>query len=240
MALAARLLKTADTEPQIPRVSDDPQYAEASALLAAFRERFERLGREKERLGLEYHFRSRLKGGGTGEDTASDAALRWRLEKLQAEPTLSASPPPSSAAVTPAIVAGLEVLKGRTVAPPPDHGERVEELDRQAAVILSAIDAQQLVVDAIADELTYKFAKQLQPEWNALQLEFYRAAQRLCQVTRQVQDFRRATLAAGIRSRSDVLLTPNVRAPLMLGSEDDWHSEITGWRRILESWGLLK
>lgn len=238
MAPAARLLKSADAEPQIPRVFDDPEYAEAAGLLVAFQSRYQRLEREKHRINLDRHFRIRLKG----EDTHADKPLRAKLAELEAEPPL-ASPPlsPRTAAASPATIAlAIDILNGATIAPPPDYPDRVAELDRQQAVIWQAIAEQQAVVDGIAEDLTYKFAKQLQPAWNALQLEFYRAAQRLAQVTRQVQDFRRATLAAGIRSRSDVLLTPNVRAPLMLGSEDDWHSEITGWRRILESWGLLK
>ena len=57
------------------------------------------------------------------------------------------------------------------------------------------------------------------PAWNALQLQMYRSAQELARNVRRVRDLRNRVNAAGFRSRSDILLTPNVRAPLMLGDE---------------------
>jgi hypothetical protein len=165
--------------------------------------------------------------------------LRMRLAQLHTDPPLTPAASPSPAAPSPAIAAGLEVLAGKPVAPPPDHQARLLEIDRQIAALGAAMMEQAEVCEEIAGALTLDYAQRLQPAWNQLQIEMYRAAQELARSTRRVREFRAKITAAGIGSRSDILAMPNVRAPLMLGDESVYDSEISGWRRILERLGIL-
>jgi hypothetical protein len=234
--LAAALTKSEPAEVVIPCVADDPTFAAAAELLSAFRTRLERLNRERMRLILERE----LDGKPVDPKSETDATLRRRLAALRADPPLLPHALPAMPGATPpAIALGLEVLAGNAITPPPDHAARMREIDRQIDALGPAINEQGAVCDALADELTLRYARQLKPAWDALQLEMYRAAKELSRATRRVQDFRVAITGAGIRSRTDILAMPNVRAPLVLGDETNFDSEISGWRRILERLGIL-
>ena len=68
-------------------------------------------------------------------------------------------------------------------------------------------------------------------------LEMYRDAQQLSRTTTKFRTFRAHLMEKGIRTAT--LRSVNVISPLQLGAEEDWQSEISHWRRTLESWGLL-
>ena len=93
-----------------------------------------------------------------------------------------------------------------------------------------------LVNDHAAD-LAAEYGRELLPRWNAMALEMFRAYQEAARITTRFRAFRAEVMQAGIRT--EILKSPNVSAPLQLGSEDDAYSQITSWRKILESWGLL-
>jgi len=227
-------------EVTIPRLIDDPTFAKATELWTALRDHESRLERYKLQLQLEQHFGDRL----ASSDSISDRDLRKRLVGLQAEQPIAAqSAVPKAvdrpAGQSPAITRGQEIMNGAPVAPALDYSAKMLGVERQITAITEAIGAQTAVRDEIAGELTLQYSKQLKPAWDALQLELYRAAQELARTTRRVQDFRASITAAGIMARSDILAMPNVRAPLMLGDETVWDSEIATWRRILERLKIL-
>jgi hypothetical protein len=219
----------------IPRLADDPQYAEATTLLSNFTDRLDWLRREKDRVDLDHY----LSGREVNPKSETDRSLRARLALLNshaaAAPVALAAPD----APSPAIALALSVLAGQPVAPVLDHKAQIAEIWRQIDAIEAAIREQNEVCENIAGELTLRYAKQIKPAWDQVQIEWYRAAQELARQTKRVHQLRAAITAAGIRSRSDVLAMPNVRSPLMLGDETNWNSEIAGWRRILEKLGIL-
>ncbi len=238
--LSTRTARPDPAETVIPQLRDDPEYAAAAALLAAFRDRLAQIERDRQIIDYEAHFAGRA----PESDGESDAQLRRRLAELRAAAQGVAPVAPVAAAKSPApspaIAAARAMLAGEVVPAAPDHRARLLQLDHDRAIVMAAITAQTEAVDAIAGELTLKYATQLRPAWNALQLEMYRAAQELARSAARVREFRAAITAAGIGSRSDILAMPNVRAPLILGSESQFDSEISGWRRILENMGILK
>jgi hypothetical protein len=229
-----RLLRDA-AEVTIPRLLDDAGYAAEVDLLTSFRDRAERLEREKQRLDLENYF----VGKSPDPKSPQDSAMRARLALLRADPPLTPVTSPSPAAPSPTIAAGIEVLAGKPVAPPPDHRAKIQEIDRQITALKAAIMEQTEVCERITGELTLEYATRLRPAWNQLQVEMFRAAQELARSAKRVREFRSAITAAGIQSRSDILAMPNVRAPLMLGDESVYDSEISTWRRILERLEIL-
>lgn len=235
MALAARL-RSNDDDLDVPQVADDPDYARAAAVLTAFVEHAEGLRQERRRLQLEGHFQNRP----ARDNSPADQGLLAQLIALRSLPPLSPTPTPAPASASPAILAGLAVLAGEPVVPKPGLQEQVQLVDRQLAVLSDACRAQQEIVDAIRDEVSARYAKQIKPRWDAIVLSMYRDAQQLARSTAEFRDLRAKIVRAGITGNSVVLRAPNVRTPLVLGSETDWGSEISTWRRLLESWGLLK
>jgi hypothetical protein len=103
----------------------------------------------------------------------------------------------------------------------------------------AAIEEQTAECDRIAGDLSFRYSTELRPAWDRLQIEMYRAAQELVRSAARVRAFRTEMIAAGITPASQVIRMPPIRAPLFLGSESDWDSEISGWRRQLEAWNLL-
>lgn len=229
---------TAETlEPiDVPDLRADPRYIAAASLLAEFRARHERLEQERIRLAIEHQ----LRGKAPDEKSPADAQLRDRLAVLQALPPLPVAAAPGAAHAGDRIAKGKAILNGETVAAPADHSGKMAEIDRQLEAIREAIFEQSEVVNEIVGQITLEIATDLKPQWDALQLQWYRSAQEFARVTAQVHDLRARIVAAGILSRSDVLAMPAVRSPLILGSETSYDSEISHWRRILETLGILR
>jgi hypothetical protein len=169
------------------------------------------------------------------------SSFRDRLIRLQqALPPLPAGGEAGSTTDTnDAIARGVALMAGYAAPKPQDHATQIADIDRAITVMHDAVIAQTEVVDEIHQQLTLEIANDLKPEWDALQLLWYRSAQDFAAMTRRVQDLRIRITAAGIGSRSDLLAMPNVRSPLMLGDETVWDSEISTWRRILERLGIL-
>jgi hypothetical protein len=116
----------------------------------------------------------------------------------------------------------------------------MNEIDHEIIAIRAAIFAQVEVVDGITSDLSYEASKQLRPEWNRLQLVMYRAAQELAAATDRVRAFQTAIISAGIKPHNNVIRAPNSRVPLLLGSETEFTSEISSWRRTLEALEILR
>jgi hypothetical protein len=242
MALAAKL-RTAfaqDDSPaaRMPRVVDDARFAAASALLRTFTDHLALLERQRMRLILERE----LEGKAVDPRSANDAGLRARLASLRADPPLvpaASGRTPLPHAPSPAIAAAIAIVHGAPLAAVPDHGAQLAEIDRRHAAIREAIFEQTDECDRIANELSFKFCLELQPRWDAAQVRMFRAAQALASAAQHVRDLRRDMVDAGIRPLSQVIRMAPVRSPLVLGSEMDWNSELAGWKRLLDSWGLL-
>jgi len=232
-----RDLITPDTAPEftVPRLADDPEYAAAAALLAAFRERCERLKVERDGRDLEKY----LAGRDVDSRSTTDVQLRKRLAAFLALPPIGVAPEGFAPAEFPALRLGLAILAGTPAPAPLDHEARRRELDNQIDTLWAAACEQHEIVEELASRLTLEIATEIKPVWDALQVEMYRAAQELARCARRVREFRSEINSAGVRECSHVLSMPNVRSPLILGDETQWDSEISGWRRILEAKGLI-
>jgi hypothetical protein len=222
----------------VPRLADDLEFAAESDRGRAFTVRLERLKTERNGRILEYQ----LSGRQANPKSTSDTDLRTRLAAFLRLPPIestSTTVPTADPSESPAIQAALQVLNGKTPPPVLDHAARLAVLDREIAALELGIRAQNEIVDDLADTLTLKYAQQLKPAWDRLQVEMFRAAQELSRAAGRIQNLRARIVQAGIKSRSDILATPNVRAPLQLGTETEWGSELSTWRRLLEQWGLV-
>ena len=235
MALLSRTKTPQPDDERVPNLRADPRIVPANELLGAFNARMDLLQRAKLRIGYEQHFGSRL----PEDDSDHDKPMRLKLQELQRDPQISSLSLAGPDAPSGPVALGLEILNGKPVPAPMNVADRVRDIDQQIAALQEAVRAQTEICDAIAATLTVEFATALKPRWNEIQLEMYRAAQELARSARRVREFRAAIVAAGIGSASTILSMPSVRAPLILGDESDWSSEIAGWRRTLQVLGII-
>ena len=235
MAILQHLRRPDPASTPIPKPCDDVQFAAAAQLLAAFHDRRGRLMEERERLELE-----RVLSGDRQAYAGNEPALRARLAVLhQATPHLAAPPMPAAPGASLAIQRGLGVLNDQRIAPAPSRANILEQLDRDLGTLAEAISEQRQIVERSGDELTLKFLPQAREASNALNLELYRACQEVCRSVQRLRDFHARIIDAGHSPRSDMIWVPPVRSPLALGSEAEWGSEISGWRRLLQDRGVL-
>lgn len=221
---------------EVPNIYADPRLAPAFELLAAFNAKSHQLENARQVLVAE----NVIRNSSAGPASSTGIAQRAHLARLLSdEPSSVPVVPAAPDTPTKVLLDGLAILRDAPFTPLPDYAGQLAAADRGLAALRLAIAAQRDIVDAIIDELTFELYTKLQPKWNQLQLQFYRDAQQLARSTARIRELRNRLTTAGYRSRSDLLLTPNVRAPLMLGSETSFDSEISGWRRILEGWKIL-
>jgi hypothetical protein len=139
----------------------------------------------------------------------------------------------------PAVRLGLEVASGAKVTKPADRQKRLNELRDTLDILDTALSAQNVVLVAIREELSYKVNQELREAHNDLLRQQLHAAQSLAAVTEAERAMRASILAADYDVLAHVIIVPAVRAPLMLGSEQDLGSEISVWGQILKTNGVI-
>jgi hypothetical protein len=234
VALLSRQPKSSDI--RIPDLRSDPRLAPAAELLAAFRAKAEQLICKRKRLVLERLLADRA----PDPRSSDDVTFRMQLAALRAEETPSPAAP-TDPGIAPSKVAldALAVVRDLPFTPPPTHEGQMAIIDRQLAALDAGIREQTEAVAQITGEITYEISKTLKPVWDEIELARYHAAEEVSRAERRAREFVAKLIAAGITPRSDVMGSFNARGPLMTGSESDWGSEISMWRRFLEQKGIL-
>jgi len=224
--------------PQVMPLGDDAEYAAAVKLLTALKARETRRQEELERLALESHFENRPNGTSDGP---RDARLRERLTKLQALPAYwRGNDDPAPLDIPPvALARGVALLRGEDVSPEMSRAERLARLHREGQTLDEAIRHQDGVVERRRGDLSHEVCQGLKAHHDTVLLEFYRAAQALSAITDKEREFRAAVLMAGYEISPHVISPPFISAPLLLGSERQWDSQISAYRRFLEKMGVV-
>jgi hypothetical protein len=236
--LAGGIVKADPADVAIPDVRADPTYAAASAQLGKLRAYLQLLEQQK----LDLTINHALAGKPVNPRSTNDTSLRARRAALHADPSFTPAIPDrvaSATAPSPVLAEALALADGDPMPPMLDRGELLAEIDRRHGAVRQGIFLATEIVERIEGELSFRFSTELRPAWDALHLELYRASQGTARAVARLQTFRNSMIAAGIKPRSDVIKMCPVRAPLMLGSESDWNSEIAQWRRQLEEWSLI-
>jgi hypothetical protein len=97
-----------------------------------------------------------------------------------------------------------------------------------------------MLMRALCDEIGDGQNRLVQKAHGALHVALFRACQALSEIAEQERATRAAVAAAGYVVRSDILPAPAVlSALLLLGSELDHGAQISQFRRLLQSRGLL-
>jgi hypothetical protein len=218
---------------EIRNVNDDPRLAGLLELLGQFERHYDLLKRSGLALTYQAHFAGRL----ASDDSEQDKPLRARLAELESDPPLQPTPPRALPTASEAIRRGLQILAGEKIEPAPTIAGQIKEIDGQLTEMGRAVTEQREEVDAMLASVAADYGKELLPVWNAAVLEMYRSAQALSRDTTRFRELRARCINAGIRT--EILRSPNVSAPLVLGDETDNTSQISFWRRTLEEWRVL-
>jgi hypothetical protein len=226
----------ADQDFAIPRLSDDQAYSAAVSLLEALNERSLRLEREKKRYAFERYFAGRK----ASPNDPHDVHLRKQLADLRAEPPLHPTPQPPLNAPSDAIAAALKILAGEKLSPVHDQAAQERAIEQQLEIIGTAYAEQSATVEQIRGNLSLEYCKRIAPVWIAEQVDMFRCGQELARKAARVLRLQGEIQLAGVQHRTDILPGGNCALPFKLGSESDYGSVISYWRRSLEQVGILK
>jgi hypothetical protein len=123
----------------------------------------------------------------------------------------------------------------------PTRMARQSELQAKQEVVETGLRDAAEMVRALRDEIGDGQNRAVQKAHGALHVQLFRALQTVSEIAEQERAMRAAVAAAGYVARSDILPAPAVlSALLLLGSELDYQSQISQYRRLLQVRGLLK
>ena len=123
----------------------------------------------------------------------------------------------------------------------PTRMARQAELQSKQEIVETGLRDARVLVKALCDDVGDGQNRLAQKAHSALHVQLFRACQALAEVAEQERSLRAAMAAAGYVARSDILPSPAVLSALLLmGSELDYGSQISQFRRLLQSRGLLK
>jgi hypothetical protein len=247
------LVRGKDGWPELPpALLDIPEYRAAHDRLAEFNARTERAQQELARENLEAEFEARPIDGTRPGDPPRRTVVRgmavvhsraedslWqRLQELRA-----LDPYPYGVPVTAggddALARAEGLLRGEAEAKVLTRTERRAKLHADIEAMRAAAAAQHDVVEQIRDRLSYELSLRLAPVHRDQLLAYFEACRKLAAMTLEMQQFYVGCNAAGYRMRSDIVPAPTINAPLYLGTETEWNSQISTFRRQLIEIGVL-
>lgn len=223
---------------QIPRVFDDPRFAEPARVLSALSNHLRKLEALRGKIVLQ----QQLAGKAPDPASTTDAQLRGLLERWTEESAdVAAEPVPMAENDIPASVArGLAIIRGEPIPKTLDHAATLAKIDDETTALEEAIRQQSEMVAEAVEQISAEIIADVKPAFEDMVLKLYRSAQQVSRDLEQLLKFKAAVTASGARGGSHVIATPNLTSLAMLGLESDWSSEISNWRRQLEKAGLLK
>ena len=180
--------------------------------------------------------RRRVAGENPAERIKQRLAYLRGLEPYDGEPDADPSPTTIPSAE---IARGLSILQGHLVEEP-DREERIRVLRSHVRELDKAVRAQDDVIRDLRGEMSYRLSQRIEPYYTTQQVELFRICREMAAWSDAMKAFFAEAGAAGYELRSDILPAPRLTAPLHLGSEEQWDSQISHFRRDLIQRGLLK
>jgi hypothetical protein len=180
--------------------------------------------------------------GSSPEKQAENQAKVKELRTKAALPIDDKPAPPKPGALPVEVEKALAAIEdgGDGYKPVPGRDVRRALLEDKRIHVEAGISTVLRLIEDLRNTLADEQQRRLQPQHGALLVEIFRAAQRLSETAARERQFRSALVSAGFTARSDLLPAPGVlSAILMLGAESDWGSQISEFRRFLESRKLL-
>jgi predicted nucleic acid-binding Zn-ribbon protein len=133
-----------------------------------------------------------------------------------------------------AIVAAQKLMAGDDAVLPTDLDREEVNLRRRLAVLSPAIRAQRERIEKIRDELSFQAALKLKRRHQASREAILEAARGLAATIEAERAVRLELLDAGLNAVDHVLPPSSLAAGVALGSEIDFDSQISRFRRLIE------
>jgi hypothetical protein len=164
-------------------------------------------------------------------------ALRAKLRVVTPDPA-----PPKAGELPASIREALTVFDSdEPVKFTPTRISRQLELQTKQEVVEAGLRDAMDMVRALRDEIGDGQNRLAQKAHSALHVQLFRALQVVSEIAEQERAVRSAVAACGYVVRTDICPAPAVlSALLLLGSELDYQSQISQFRRLLQTRGILK
>jgi hypothetical protein len=225
----------------IVRFEDLPAAKPLLAIERTLTTSLQRIKDERDLIHVERYLSGAMQGlaAPTGEKAKE---FRERRDKLKAKLKVGTAEPPApkADALPETIVRALEVFSDKPVKDRPAPGARLAELDEMEIVVSAGIYDISALIAALRGDAGYDQAAALQKHHGALSLQLFRAAQKFAEAAEAERSLRTAFTSAGYSPRYDVLPGMQLSAVLVLGSESDYASQLSQYRRFLQDKGLLR
>jgi hypothetical protein len=221
-------------EPPILPLDQHEQYARLAAMRRAIMAAQQDRQRRLDLLAIE----GELARPATLSTGPRVALLKQRATELRAAaPEKPAAPDPAGLPLP--IARALELARGETVEEPPDRQERLKRLRAELRILEAGFAAIDVAMEELRAELSHAVAQQLRPRHKQIMRSVWDAAAALSAAIDAERAIYASAITSGYADRPDILQRPALRAGAMLGSLQEWDSEISHLRRRLEQQGIL-
>jgi hypothetical protein len=251
--LTALALKPVDAEAQrirqlqqtlnIVRFEDLPAAAPFLAIERTLKASLQRIMDERDLIHVERHLAGAMGSLGVAPPTGEKAKeFRERRDRLKAKLKVGTTEPPApkADALPETITRALEVFSpDKGVKDRPAPGARLAELDEMEITVSAGLYDISAMIAQMRGDAGYEQAKALAKHHGALSLQLFRAAQQFAESAERERSLRTAFTSAGYSPRYDVLPGLQLGAVLVLGSEHNFDSQLSAYRRFLEDRKIL-
>jgi hypothetical protein len=231
----SRRTQTAADDPLTP-LAEVPAYAHLRPIRAALAAAQEARRRELDLILLEEELRRPTAGSANGPRAQMQ---RERLAALRAQAA------PKSALVTDAtglpdsVALALRLAEGGKVEPTPDHAARVKQLRTELERLHDGQMAVEHLMNEARAEASFVVAKQLVGRHQAILRTVYETAVALSAAIEAERELIVSVLNAGYEVRPEILVRPALDAASRLGTLHEVDSQLSWFRRRLETQGVL-
>jgi hypothetical protein len=236
-------IRRLQTELNIVRFEDLPKAQPFLAIERTLRASLQRIVDERDLIHIERHLAGAMGSLGIAPPTGEKGKeFRARRDTLKAKLKVGTTEPPApkADALPETITRALEVFSDKAVKDRPAPGARLTELDEMEITVSAGLYDISAMIAQMRGDAGYEQAKALQKRHGELSLELFRCAQKFAESAERERSLRTAFTSAGYSPRYDVLPGLQLGAVLVLGSENDFSSQLSAYRRFLEDWKLLK
>lgn len=219
-------------------IDSDKQIVAWNTVLLPLKSGRERIKTEIDSLTLEEHFGSQAHPPASRKrpTVTRDDQLRDRLRKNRAAVPEQKATEPLAGELPAAVSLALEIINTTRSAPTlVDRRALREQRKHDLDAVDRGIASLESVIHARREELKYAQVVRDADPWFALLVRRFRAYAAAAAIDDELSDFMRSRLDAGyVPWRGDLLPELALRVKLTLGSERDYHSELSVMRRKLE------
>lgn len=223
-------------DPVITPLADHPEHIRLSAICRALLNAAADRQRELDLAAIEAELAKPTSGSARGPRADTLRARAETLRKALPAPVVAQSEPDG---LPPAVVAALALLQGEKVALQQDRGARLNQLRQELAIIEAASSGVSVLLDELKSEQTVEAATALSPKHRAALAEIYAAAAALAAAAQAEREIIVSLIGAGYDAAEHILQRPGLGAASRLGTLLEHDSEISFFKRRMQSLGVI-